>query len=216
MGLFKPKKEERGPPPSYNPIVVYHITHSLDGRLTVTPNPPTYNTYNIFQDKPKTFRDSIGISVVHANGGVVGHCVTQVSSGKVLDFSVSENRNLNFWHSGHGSSSKYILGTTPREAKWVHDSPSGSTKSDGRLKLEDGNGVLARFAGAGDSVSEFGRLEIYQQGQADGVDWCELVILTAVSVYLGEERQREARNKSRRGTRALGNVGILLSVLGGS
>ena len=229
MGIFK-KKEEGGLPPSSDPIVTYHITQALNGKLTVTPKSPSYNTYHIVLDKPKTFRDSIDISVVHATGtdnctaqheGVVGHCVTQVSTGKFLDFSVSDNSGLKLSHSGHGSSSKYSLQTEDgalKDARWVHDSLPGRTKSEGRLKLENGNGILARFAGAGGSVSEFGMLEIYDQGVAArdaGVDWCGLVILTAVCVYLREERHREKQAKVKGGVGVLGGVGDVLGLVGG-
>ncbi|ROV97459.1 hypothetical protein VMCG_06909 [Cytospora schulzeri] len=194
MGFFRTKREKNSPPPFSDPIVIYHITQSLDGRLTVTPNSSTCNTYHIVLEKPKTFHESISVSVVHANGAysraaqqgaVVGHCVTRVSTGKPLKFSVSENRCFKFRHSGRGSSSKYTLETgvgTLKHATWVHDSLPARTKSDSRLRLENGNGVLARFAGAGDSVSEFGKLEIYHRGQSvedAGIDWCGLVILTA-------------------------------------
>lgn len=210
-----------------NPIVTYYITRMLDGRLAVTPSSPTYNTYNIVLDKPKSFRESIETSIVYANGaepgssaarygaqygGVAGHCVTQVSTGKFLDFSVNK-RNFEVQHSGDGKKSKYFLrmgGRTHDDVKWVDDSRSGSRTSDGRLKLEDGNGnALARFGGSGGSGNEFGMLEIYDHGQAAtniGVDWCGLVILTGVSVYLREVRRREKAKKRANDLGAMGSI----------
>lgn len=202
MGIFS-KTDKHSPPVFSNPIVTYHITRLLDGRLAVSPSSPTYNTYNVLLDKPKTFRETIEITLVHANGGAVGHCVTQVFTGKAVDFSVGGNRGLEFRHSGHGSSAKYALRAgdrTVKDVEWAHDPLAGGTAPHGRLKLEDREGnVLARFAGAGGRVGELGMLEIYHQGQAvadAGVDWCGLIIFTALCAYLREERLAEAKKRA--------------------
>lgn len=218
MGIFSSNKT-RSSGLFRDPIVVYHITHFLDGRLAVTPSSSAYNTYNILPNRPNTYHESIETSIVHANGGVVGHCVTQVYTGACPNLSVS-NRNFEFRHSGHGDSAKYsfrIGHQTLKDVKWVHDPPSHNKIPGRRLKLEDGNGdVLACFSGAYGGGSEFAMLEIYYQGQAAaevGVDWFGLVILTAVSVYLREERLREKGGKSKSRSSALGNAGNFLGAL---
>lgn len=87
--------------------------------------------------------------------------------------------------------------------------------------------ILARFAGSSGGVSEFGMLEVYKEenaplhaagggfGNDDIVDWCGLVILTAVSIYAREERHREKKDKVKSRFEGVGMVGDLLGIAGG-
>lgn len=111
------------------------------------------------------------------------------------------------------------------DLKWVHDEGSlhgAMVNADRRFRLQgaDSNSVLARFAGSSGGVSEFGMLEVYPQaatafGTADKVDWCGLVLLTAVSVYAREERHREKKSKVKSKFEGVSLVGDLLGITGG-
>lgn len=193
----------------------------------------------------KTRHDSIDICVRRQNDGTtVGHCLVQVTTGKFLNATTlcegGGSEGIQLKHSGHGSEAKYSLSVPSVERRggelmWVHDGGSlhgAVVNADRRFRLEQNGGehadsskpkVLARFAGSSGGVSEFGMLEVYSSSfgpsggtrRAQGVDWCGLLVLTAVSVYAREERYREKKGKAKGRLEGVGIVGDLLGIAGG-
>lgn len=248
MGLFTKKSSSSRPSTSTSttPLVTYHITQSLSSTLTATPTTPSeaYTPLTITLTRPQTRRDSIEISVQRggSDGATVGHCLVQVSTGKFLACKLSHedgHRDVSLSHSGHGEGAMYTLdvpGVKNHDGvlRWVHDAGGlhgGTVNAERRFRLEsvakgekgdEGQSVLARFAGASGGVSEFGMLEVYggglssEEGGEDGVgDWCGLLVLTAVCVYAREERHREKRGKVKSKFEVVSGFGELIGLVGG-
>lgn len=233
MGLFKKSKPQA--PVSNDPVVTYHISQNLSGKLNVTSQPPSYHTYSITLNKPKSFRETIDVAIhrsINSNyqtsSDVVGHCLIQVAAGKFEQCRFdSIGSDVKFEREGSNynlNKASYVLQVPNRPSlRWAHDldSVGGHTSSDRRLKLveEQSKEVVARFAGASSGISEFGLLEVYNQQLAGDQEFCGLVILTAVCAYAREERSREKRKKANSVAGAVGNWGGLLTMgvpVGGS
>ncbi|KAH8887520.1 hypothetical protein GQ53DRAFT_826943 [Thozetella sp. PMI_491] len=228
MGLFKRKHKKSAV--FDDPLVTYHITQSLSGKLAVKPDTSSYQGYSITIAKPKAIRDTIDVAVhrtaapetVHVSSNdpdVVGHCLIQVVMGKFLDCTLGDGTEVKIARSGGiGSQSTYTLETRDgrhKDFRWMHDTTAvgGRTTPDRRLRLEDGEGrVVARFAGAETGISEFGLLEIYSESAARDIDWCGLLVLTGVCVYAREERNREKAKKLNNFAGFIGNWGGLLTM----
>lgn len=247
MGLFKHKKNAihststTAPPPPSAVLsrTTFHITQSLSGTLTVTPNNDSHHKYTIVLTRPdKARHDSIDICVRRQDDeSTVGHCLIQVTTGKFLDCHLGSNTasdDVQLKHTGHGSAAKYALSVPslalPQQQQqqqqglqWVHDEGTmhgAMVNADRRFRLENDNEVLARFAGSSGGVSEFGMLEVYPSSLDDDmqpkVDWCGLLVLTAVSVYAREERHREKKGKTKSKLEGVGLVGDLLGIATGT
>jgi len=228
MGIFKHKKKHAV---SHDPLVTYHITQSLSGKLTVSPVPTAYHTYSIVLSRPKGFRDTIDVAVHRSptadattRDDVAGHCLIQVVMGKFLDCRLGDGTEVSLRREGMASRSYSLDTADGRHSgfRWLHDVEAlgGRTTANRRLKLEDADGtVVARFAGAATGVSEFGMLEIYSEGIVHDVDWCGLLVLTAVCVYAREERNREKSARRSNVAGFIGNWGGLFTLgipVGGS
>lgn len=224
MGLFKHKSKDTTSKVSDDAIVTYHITQSLNGKLKVAPTPSTFHAYSIILSRPKGFRDTIDVAVhrsVDSNAtssDVVGHCLIQVVMGKFLDCQLGDGTEVKLTRNGLGSSASYALETKDgrhKGLKWMHDAEAlgGRTSPDRRLKLVDSDkNIIARFAGAATGVSEFGMLEVYSENATRDIDWCGLLVLTAVCVYAREERNREKSQKANHVAGFIGNWGGLLTM----
>ncbi|KAF2815895.1 uncharacterized protein BDZ99DRAFT_457840 [Mytilinidion resinicola] len=223
---FRKHKSQASEPPA-DPIVTYHLTQTLSGKLTVTPMPSTYRAYSITLNKPRAARDTIEV-VVHRSGkatpastfDTVGHCLIQAVRGKFLECRLdSDGTDVQLERKGssfNNTKAWYNISAQGHpNLKWEHDADGGGrTSPDRRLKLveEGSDGVVARFAGAETGVSEFGVLEIYKEQMVRDLDWCGLLVLTAVCVYAREERSREKNKKANDVAGLVGNWGGLLTM----
>ncbi|KAF2732899.1 hypothetical protein EJ04DRAFT_607085 [Polyplosphaeria fusca] len=220
MGLFSRSKKHA--PVSLDPLVVYHISQNLSGKLTVTAANPNAYAYSITLEKKKAWRDTIEVAIhrsVHSTyqqqSDIVGHCLIQTAQGKFVGCrfdAYGQDIALDRSGSRNMVKSNYDL-VVPGLGKfqWTHDHES-ITHSEKRLKLvESSSGaILARFGGAENGVSEFGVLEVYDPKVAYDQNWCGLAILTAVCVFAREERNRERKKKRDGVTTSVVNWGGLL------
>ncbi|KAF2119386.1 hypothetical protein BDV96DRAFT_344564 [Lophiotrema nucula] len=219
------KKSKAQPSVSPDPLVIYHISQNLSGKLTVTSNTPNAYAYSITLSIRKAWRDTIEVAIHRSiestyqqHADVVGHCLIQTAQGKFLETRFDAyGQDIKLERSGSRANlakANYDL-VVPGlgKCKWTHDLDS-LTGSDKRLKLvENGSGaVLARFGGAQNGMSEFGVLEVYDQRVARDQNWCGLCILTAVCVFAREERSRERKKKINGVVGTVSNWGGLLTM----
>jgi hypothetical protein len=225
MAIFKRKSKTPTPSCSSDPLVTYHITQSLSGKLAVTPHPPSFHAFSIILSRPKGFKDTIDVAVHRSinttsssSPDVVGHCLIEVVRGKFLKCSLGDGTKITLERNGRGvSTAEYKLcAPAHKELTWKHDAEAlgGRTSSTRKLKLvgEGSDDVIARFAGAEMGVSEFGVLEVYQDRASHDSDWCGLLVLSAVCVYAREERNREKAKKANNIAGFIGNWGGLLTI----
>lgn len=226
MHLFKHKRKHSDASAHTEPIVTYHITQSLSGTLAVTPTPSSHHAYSITLTRLKNFRDTIDVAIKRSVSSkeeqpqdpeTVGHCRIEVVRGKFLECRLGDGTEVTLESEAtiKASKAKYKLSAPSYEdLKWVHDADGGGrTTADRKLKLVDADGVvIARFAGSATGLSEFGLLEVYEDRAARDIDWCGLVVLSAVCVYAREERNREKNRKAKNVAGFVGTWGGLLSV----
>jgi hypothetical protein len=225
MGLFKKSKSE-APVASSEPLVTYHIKQNLSGKLNVTSDSPSAYSYSITLSMKKGWRDTIEVAIHRSinstyeqKNDIVGHCLIRTDQAKFVKCTFDAyGEDIKLDRSGSSfnmEKSNYDLKVPGLgEYKWTHDHDS-ITGANKRLKLIDENvdgRVLARFGGAQMSVSEFGVLEVYDQGVANDQDWCGLCILTAVCVFAREERTRERKKKANGVVGTVSNWGGLLTM----
>jgi hypothetical protein len=227
MGLFG-RSKKTAPPSSIDPIVTYHISQNLSGKLTVTSATPKAYAYSITLAKKKAWHDTIEVAIhrsVHSTyqqqGDVVGHCLIRTTQGKFVgcrfDAYGQDIKLDRLGRRGTDTTSYDLEVPSLGKFRWTHDEQS-VTRSSRRLKLvENASGaILARFGGAESGVSEFGVLEVYDPRVAYDQDWCGLCILTAVCVFAREERYRERRTKMNGVVGNVSNWGGLLTMFAGA
>ncbi|KAF2475271.1 uncharacterized protein BDR25DRAFT_310686 [Lindgomyces ingoldianus] len=210
---------------SSDPLVTYHISQNLSGKLNVTSESLNSYSYSITLSVKKAWRDTIEVAIHRSiystfqqHGDVVGHCLIQTVQGKFLECKFDAyGTDITLDRSGSNTNmnkSTYALSVPGLgKYKWMHDLES-ITGVDRRLKLvdEQSGAVLARFGGSQKGISEFGVLEVYDYKVTGDQDWCGLLILTAVCVFAREERSREKRKKVGSVAGAVGNWGGLLTM----
>jgi hypothetical protein len=223
MGLFKKSKSQA--PALSDPLVTYHITQNLAGKLNVTSTTPNAYSYSITISMKKAWRDTIEVAIHRSitsdyqqQADVVGHCLIQTAQGKFVKCRFDAyGKDMKLDRTGSSvnmAKSNYDLSVPGLgKFKWTHDHDS-LIGADKRLKLvdEDSGAVLTRFGGGQKSMSEFGVLEVYDAKVAGDQDWCGLCILTAVCVFAREERSRERKKKANGIVSAVGNWGGLLTM----